>query len=56
VGDQQQLGQPTQGSHPNLSGDSVLEYLLSSRDTVPAERSIFLTRTHRMHPTSMFYI
>ena len=50
VGDQQQLGQPTQASHPNLSGSSVLEYLLEGKDTVPPDRGIFLTRTHRMHP------
>ncbi len=56
VGDQQQLGQPTQGSHPNLSGNSVLEYLLQGRDTVPAERGIFLTRTHRMHPNINVFI
>ena len=49
VGDQQQLGQPTQGSHPNLSGNSVLEYLLKGKDTVPADMGIFLTRTYRMH-------
>ena len=56
VGDQQQLGQPTQGSHPNLSGNSVLEYLLEGKDTVPDNRGIFLTRTYRMHPNINTFI
>ncbi len=56
VGDQLQLGQPTQGSHPNLSGYSVLDYLLEGKDTVPANMGIFLTRTYRMHPNINAFI
>ena len=56
VGDAMQLGQPTQGSHPNLSGYSVLDYLLEGKDTVPANMGIFLTRTYRMHPNINVFI
>ena len=41
VGDQLQLGQPTQGSHPGLSNNSVLDYLLQGKDTIEDNRGIF---------------
>ncbi|MBI0537729.1 TM0106 family RecB-like putative nuclease [Roseomonas sp. KE2513] len=50
VGDQMQLGQPIQGSHPGDSGTSVLEYLLQGAAVVPPERGIFLGESYRMHP------
>lgn len=50
VGDQMQLGQPTQGTHPGQSGLSVLDYLLQGQATVPPDRGIFLGVSHRMHP------
>ena len=50
VGDQQQLGQPTQGSHPNDSGKSVLDYLLEDSDTISPDKGIFLNKTFRLHP------
>ncbi|MEI6559789.1 MAG: TM0106 family RecB-like putative nuclease, partial [Rhodospirillaceae bacterium] len=50
VGDQQQLGQPTQGVHPGESGASVLEHLLGGLATVPADRGTFLDVSWRMHP------
>ncbi len=50
VGDQMQLSQPLQGSHPGRSGLSALEHLLDGAATVPPERGIFLSRTRRMHP------
>ena len=50
VGDQMQLGQPTQGTHPGESGASVLEYLLRDHATIPPERGIFLPETWRMTP------
>ena len=34
VGDQMQLGQPIQGSHPGSSGMSTLEYLLQDKPTI----------------------
>ncbi len=50
VGDQMQLGQPIQGTHPGEAGLSVLEFLLGDHSTIPAERGIFLGRTYRMRP------
>jgi uncharacterized protein len=50
LGDQMQLGQPTQGSHPGDSGLSALDYLLHEHATIPADLGIFLARTWRLHP------
>lgn len=50
VGDQMQLSQPTQGSHPGESGLSALEYYLNGLATIPEELGIFLNDTWRMHP------
>jgi len=50
LGDQMQLGQPTQGSHPDESGQSVLEYLLQDHATIAPDMGIFLPKTYRMHP------
>ena len=50
LGDQMQLGQPTQGVHPGRSGESSLEYLLNGLATIPPEQGIFLATTWRMHP------
>jgi len=50
VGDQMQLSQPIQGTHPGDSGRSALEFVLRDKATVPPERGIFLGITRRMHP------
>ena len=50
VGDQMQLSQPVQGTHPRGSGASALEHLLGDHATVPPERGVFLAETRRMHP------
>ena len=50
LGDQMQLGQPIQGSHPGESGQSALEYLLRDQRTIPAPLGIFLGTTWRLHP------
>ena len=50
IGDQLQLGQPTRGTHPGLSGKSILEFLLDDLDTIPEDRGIFLNKTYRLHP------
>jgi uncharacterized protein len=50
VGDQMQLAQPIQGSHPGESGQSALTYLLQDRATIPPEFGVFLDTTYRMHP------
>src|SRR5258705_10962307 len=49
LGDPQQLGQVSQGIHPEGAAVSVLEHLLGGEDTVPPDRGLFLSRTWRMH-------
>ena len=56
VGDQMQLGQPLKGTHPGEAGMSVLEYLLQGRDTIPADRGIFLGTTWRLRPSICRFI
>ncbi|TXN82685.1 AAA domain-containing protein [Methylobacterium sp. WL8] len=56
VGDQMQLAQPIQGAHPRDSGVSALDHLLGGHAVVPPERSIFLSRTWRMHPNLCGFI
>ncbi len=50
LGDQMQLSQPVQGTHPGKSGLSSLDYLMNDHPTVPSDRGIFLEHTYRMHP------
>jgi uncharacterized protein len=50
IGDQMQLGQPTQGAHPGESGLSVLDYYMGQQATIPDNQGIFLGITWRMHP------
>jgi predicted RecB family nuclease len=50
MGDQMQLGQPIQGSHPDDSGQSALEYLLEDHATITPDMGIFLPKSYRMHP------
>ncbi|MGH2992792.1 MAG: TM0106 family RecB-like putative nuclease, partial [Solirubrobacterales bacterium] len=50
LGDPQQLPQVTQAAHPEGTSLSVLEHLLGDRQTIPADRGVFLERTWRMHP------
>jgi len=67
LGDQMQLEQPVQGSHPGDSGLSVLQYALkdvaaSRTDSpvfhavVPPGYGIFLGETRRMHPSVCQFI
>lgn len=49
LGDQMQLGQPTQGVHPGESGLSALDFLLEGQATIAPDRGIFLATTWRMH-------
>jgi len=62
VGDQMQLEQPVQGSHPGDAGLSVLQYALKDtaasrpdapvfHDVVPADYGLFLGESRRMHPS-----
>lgn len=50
IGDQMQLEQPVQGTHPGESGLSVLEYYLDGHATVPTTLGLFLAETRRLHP------
>ena len=50
MGDQMQLEQPIQGSHPGISGASALEFMLKAHAVIPDDKGIFLERTYRMHP------
>lgn len=50
MGDQMQLGQPIQGTHPGESGMSILEYLLKGEATISDKLGVFLPKTYRMHP------
>ena len=52
LGDPQQLNQPLKGTHPPGAEQSALGHLLGGRDTMPADRGLFLDETWRMHPTS----
>ena len=56
VGDQMQLSQPIQGTHPGGSGVSALDHLLDGAATVPVDQGIFLPITRRMHPTLCRFI
>ena len=51
MGDQMQLEQPIQGSHPGESGESCLNYLIQGHATIPPELGIFLGSTFRMRPS-----
>ncbi len=51
MGDQMQLGQPIQGSHPKESGLSVLDYLLHDQATINKAIGVFLNTSYRMHST-----
>lgn len=49
LGDQMQLPQPVEGTHPGDSGLSILDYTLQEHATIPPDMGIFLNRTYRMH-------
>jgi uncharacterized protein len=50
LGDPQQLGQPSAGSHPPGAGISALERVLGTDATMPPDRGLFIEHTRRMHP------
>ena len=50
LGDPRQLDQPTQGTHPEGTGDSALDYILDGQQTISADRGLFLAETWRLHP------
>lgn len=61
LGDPRQLDQPTQGSHPDGTSVSALDYILDGQQTISADRGLFLAETWRLHPkicaftSEMFY-
>jgi len=56
IGDQMQLSQPLQGTHPGESGKSVLEYLMGDKQVIPDDFGIFLGISRRMHPEVCSFI
>lgn len=50
LGDPQQLDQPMQGSHPDGTGCSALDHLLSGKHTIGPGEGLFLDVTWRLHP------
>lgn len=56
IGDQMQLGQPIQGTHPGEAGLSILDFLLSDHATIPPEQGVFLDNTRRMRPSVCQFI
>ena len=56
VGDQMQLKYPIEGTHPENSGLSVLEYLLKNNFTIPKNKGIFLSETLRLRPNTCKFI
>ncbi|HWA25958.1 MAG TPA: TM0106 family RecB-like putative nuclease [Lacunisphaera sp.] len=50
LGDQMQLEQPIQGTHPGESGSSALNYFLAGHATIPESLGLFLPESRRMHP------
>ena len=50
LGDPLQLANVAQAVHPGRSGQSVLEYVLDGRATLPVDWGVFLRTTRRMHP------
>lgn len=56
LGDQMQLSQPVQGTHPGRSGESSLDYLLNGEQTIAPEHGVFLEKTYRMHPNVCRFI
>ncbi|HGF0804634.1 TPA: DEAD/DEAH box helicase, partial [Legionella pneumophila] len=56
MGDQMQLGQPSQGTHPGESGLSILDYLLHETPTIADDMGVFLGTTYRMHSTVNHFI
>ena len=67
LGDQMQLEQPVQGSHPGDAGLSALHYALKDTEAsrpdapvfhavVPPDRGLFLGESRRMHPDVCHFI
>jgi len=51
LGDPKQLEQPLQGTHPPGVEASVLQHILGSNETMPANSGLFLSETWRLVPS-----
>jgi superfamily I DNA and/or RNA helicase len=51
IGDPQQLDQPMKGSHPDDTEVSALDHILCGKQTISAEKGLFLEETWRLHPS-----
>ena len=56
IGDQNQLDQPIQSSHPGESGLSALTYYTDENTTISKDKGIFLPVSYRMHPSICDFI
>ena len=56
IGDQMQLSQPIQGTHPGEAGLSVLEFLLDCESVIPKERGLFLNSSYRLNQKLCHFI
>lgn len=56
LGDQMQLEQPIQGTHPENIAESALGYYLKGHPTVPSNMGIFLGVSRRMNPNICQFI
>ena len=56
AGDQMQLEQVAQGTHPEETGVSCLEYLVGNEPTISPEKGVFLEKSYRMHPKICGYV
>ena len=56
IGDQMQLSNPSQGLHPDNSGDSCLDYLLDQTPTISTDKGVLLPDTYRMHSSINHFI
>lgn len=50
LGDPQQLDQPMQGTHPEGTDASALQYILDGHQTIPPDKGLFLEETWRLSP------
>lgn len=56
IGDQNQLDQPIQASHPGESGHSALTYYTDGKTTISKDKGVFLPVSYRMHPSLCQFI
>lgn len=50
LGDPRQLEQPMQGSHPDGTDVSALDYILNGKQTIGDDQGLFIEETRRLHP------